>query len=300
MKNKYVLLAVIGFIWGSQFIFQKIALTDLTPQMIGIGRALIGFITLFIICKALKVTSKANTPWKLLMLIGLLEASIPFILVPWGQQYVSSSIASVLIGTIPFFVILFTPILIAENQISRSNILSVVVGFFGIISLFAPEILEGNSPLSIWGPIAILVASASFGAALLLMAKCGDEHPLIVARNVLGAASLQILIISLFTGSQIPNHVSLDSMLSVAYLGMMCAGVVYFLYMVLIFEAGSVFTSLTNYLVPTFGVFIGVMFANEHVTQNIWIALALILIAITLNRDNGEMIKVGPVHTGQR
>ncbi|EJE3288757.1 DMT family transporter [Vibrio alginolyticus] len=293
MKNKYFLLVIIGLIWGSQFIFQKIALTALTPQFVGVGRAVVGFITLFIICKMLKVTSQGNTPWLIYMLIGLLEASIPFTLVPWGQQYVSSSIASVLIGTVPFFVILFTPLLSAENKISRSSILSVVVGFLGLLSLFAPDIIEGNSSLSVWGPLSILAASASFGVALLLLVKCGDEHPLIVARNVLGSASLQILLISIFTGSQIPSHVTLDSMLSIAYLGVMCAGVVYFLYMILISEAGPVFTSLTNYLVPTFGVLIGVMFAHEQVGLNTWIALAMILIAVAFNqREGGKEEKV--------
>ena len=287
MKNKYFLLAIIGLIWGSQFIFQKIALSSLTPQHVGVGRAMMGFITLFIICKALKVTSQGNTPWLLYMLIGLLEASIPFTLVPWGQQYVSSSIAAVLIGTVPFFVILFTPLLSAENKISRSSILSVAVGFLGLVSLFAPDIIEGNSSLSIWGPLSILAASASFGVALLLLVKCGDEHPLIVARNVLGSASLQILLISIVTGAQIPSHLTIDSMLSIAYLGAMCAGVVYFLYMILISEAGPVFTSLTNYLVPTFGVLIGVVFAHEQVGLNTWIALAMILIAVTFNQGNG-------------
>ena len=284
MKNKYLLLTFIGLIWGSQFVFQKIALTSLTPQLVGVGRAVVGFITLFIICKVLKVKSKSNTPWRIYMLIGLLEASIPFTLIPWGQQYVSSSIASVLIGTIPFFVILFTPLLNGGNTISRSSIVSVVVGFFGLISLFAPEILLGENSFSVWGPTAILVASASFSVALLLLSKCGDEHPLIVARNVLGAASLQILLISLFTSS-VPKNVTFDSILSILYLGVMCAGVVYFLYMVLITKAGPVFTSLTNYLVPTFGVLIGVIFAHEHVDLNIWIALALILVAVAFNQD---------------
>ncbi|AUI88488.1 EamA family transporter [Vibrio azureus] len=292
MKNKYFLLAVIGLIWGSQFIFQKIALTALTPQLVGVGRAIVGFITLFVMCKMLNVQSKGGTSWIVYMLIGLLEASIPFTLVPWGQQYVSSSIASVLIGTIPFFVILFTPLLSAGNKISRASILSVFVGFFGLLFLFAPGIIEGNNSLNFWGATAILGASASFGVALLLLSKCGDEHPLIVARNVLGSASLQILLISLFTGSQIPRNITLDSFLSIVYLGVMCAGVVYFLYMILISNAGPVFASLTNYLVPTFGVLIGFAFAHEHVGLNTWVALLLILIAVAFNQKKatGEIV----------
>ncbi|SJN59247.1 EamA family transporter [Vibrio ruber] len=283
MKNKYLLLALIGLIWGSQFIFQKIALTALSPQLIGVGRAVVGFLTLFIICKVLKVRSQGNTSWVIYMLIGLLEASIPFTLVPWGQQYVPSSIASVLIGTIPFFVILFTPLL-SSGRISRASIMSVVIGFLGLLSLFAPGILEGEGTINFWGPVAILIGAASFGIALLLLSKCGDEHPLIVARNVLGSASLQILLITLVTGVKLPSSVTSDAILSVAYLGVMCAGFVYFLYMILITEAGPIFTSLTNYLVPTFGVLIGFVFAQEHVGLNTWVALLLILVAVAFNQ----------------
>ncbi len=288
MKNKYFLLALIGLIWGSQFIFQKIALTAFPPQLIGVGRAVVGFLTLFILCKILKVNSRGTTSWVIYMLIGLLEASIPFTLIPWGQQYVPSSIASVLIGTIPFFVILFTPLLTHGSKISRSSILSVVVGFLGLVSLFAPGILAGEGSINILGPIAILVGAASFGVALLLLSKCGDEHPLIVARNVLGSASLQILLITLVTGVKLPSSLTSDAILSVAYLGVMCAGFVYFLYMILITEAGPIFTSLTNYLVPTFGVFIGFVFAQENVGLNTWIALLLILIAVAFNQGSGS------------
>lgn len=68
----------------------------------------------------------------------------------------------------------------------------------------------------------------------------------------------------------------------------MCAGIVYFLYMILISKAGPVFASLTNYLVPTFGVLIGFMFADEQVGPNTWIALAIILIAVAFNQKKGS------------
>ncbi|WP_432455844.1 EamA family transporter [Agarivorans sp. QJM3NY_29] len=99
----------------------------------------------------------------------------------------------------------------------------------------------------------------------------------------MGAASLQILLIFLFSDSQLLSHVTLDTILFIIYLGAMWAGVVYFLYMLLISETGPVFTSLTNDLGPTFGVLVGVIFANENVALNTWIALALILIAVALN-----------------
>lgn len=102
------------------------------------------------------------------MLIGLLEASIPLTFIPWSQQLISSSIASVLIGTIPFFVILFTPLLNSRYKITLSNWISILVGFIGLVILFAPEILSGENNFNFLGPAAILGAAALFGIVLLL------------------------------------------------------------------------------------------------------------------------------------
>ncbi|MCL9780706.1 DMT family transporter [Vibrio sp. S4M6] len=290
MLKKYLLLFGIGLIWGSQFIFQKAALTSFSPEIVGAGRAIVGFITLSIICLIMNLKPRSKTSWWLYMLIGFLEATVPFVLVPWGQQYLSSAITSILIGTIPFFVVLFTPFLNANDKVTKSNVISLIVGFIGIVVLFAPDLLKGGSAFDYRGPLAILAAAASFGLALLLLSRCSGEQPIIVARNVLGSASFQLLLVSLLTQSVVPGVITTKSIVSILYLGIMCAGVVYLLYMMLIVAAGPVFTSLTNYLVPTFGVFIGVLFAHDSISIYTWSALVIILLAVAINqrpsRDN--------------
>jgi drug/metabolite transporter (DMT)-like permease len=285
VSKKYILLMLIGLIWGSQFIFQKIALNSFTPELIGLGRAVVGFITLFVTCKLLKVKPKSHQSWWIYPLIGLLEASIPLVLIPWGQQFISSAIASILIGTIPFFVVAFTPLVTSNYKITKSNIYSILIGFIGLLSLFAPDILDNRMTFNFLGPMAVLIAAASFAMALLLLNKCSHEHPLIVSRNVIGSASVQIIIISLFTTRGVPAHITWEAAYSILYLGIMCTGLVYLLYMVLISDSGPVFASLTNYLVPTFGVFIGFLFGREHISLNTWCALFLILVAVAVNQE---------------
>ncbi|CAH0537789.1 hypothetical protein VMF7928_01342 [Vibrio marisflavi CECT 7928] len=76
----------------------------------------------------------------------------------------------------------------------------------------------------------------------------------------------------------------------------MCAGVVYLLYMMLIHTSGPLFASLTNYLVPTFGVLIGLAFTREDVGANTWVALVLILFAVAINqtkRREEKTVEVG-------
>ncbi|WP_282478276.1 EamA family transporter [Vibrio sp. ABG19] len=122
-----------------------------------------------------------------------------------------------------------------------------------------------------------------------MLNRVRDEHPLMVARNVLIMASLQLTALTLLEAptelaSLHFNQLSVFNVFSVIYLGVMCAGVVYYLYMLSVKNAGAVFTSMTNYLVPSFGVVFGLIFSDEMLPLTTWLALAVILLALLLNQ----------------
>ncbi len=129
-----------------------------------------------------------------------------------------------------------------------------------------------------------MVAAVCFAIALLLLNRVRGEHPLIVARNVLCMASIQLMLIAFLTSPIVSVKPTASSVFSLVYLGVMCAGIVYYLYMMSIQNAGPVFTSMTNYLVPAVGVFIGVLLANESVHPTTWLALVIILSALFINQ----------------
>lgn len=282
LKN-YLTLLAIGFIWGSQFIFQEIALISFSPIWIGATRAAIGAITLIIMCKTLQIKSNSNQ-WVLFSVIGLLEAAIPFVLVPWGQQNLDSSIAAILMGTLPFYVLMLAPIFIKGTKINAANTISVLIGFSGLVILFYPEISSGKGDINLVSALAIIVAAICFAIALLLLNRVRDEHPLIVARNVLSTASIQLILIAFITSPYEQLDASANSILSIFYLGAICAGVVYYLYMMCIKNAGAVFTSMTNYIVPAVGVLLGALVTNESIKSNTWVALLVILGALFINQ----------------
>ncbi|MDA0144096.1 EamA family transporter [Vibrio sp. RW] len=105
---------------------------------------------------------------------------------------------------------------------------------------------------------------------------------------------LTLIAIGLIWGSQfVFQEISLEGFSPVwvgtlrailIYLGVLCAGVVYYLYMMSIKNAGAVFTSMTNYLVPAVGVLIGVLLADESVQTTTWLALVVILSALFINQ----------------
>lgn len=233
MLRNYLFLLGIGVIWGSQFIFQQMAVADIPPVWVGAGRSLVGFLTLFIMCQVMKIKGNGGQ-WFKFSLIGLLEATIPFILVAWGQQYLDTAIAAILMGTIPFFTVILAPLVIRGTRITIAGVGSVLLGFSGLVMLFYPELVSGSSSTNLMVAGAIIIASPCFAIALLLLKGVDNEHPLVVARNVLGCASVQIVLFALVVTPITEITPTLPSLTAVTYLGTLCAGLVYFLYMMLI------------------------------------------------------------------
>jgi len=323
MLKNYLLLLLVGMIWGSQFVFQELALQALSPLWLGVWRAVLGALTLCFICKLMRVSGRAQQ-WRLFALIALLEASLPFVLVPWAQQQLSAAVTAVLLGTLPFYVLILAPLFTNSSTLNRSDFASLLLGFSGVLVLFAPEFISAVPSVDLLSALAVLLAALCFAIALLLLQRVQAEHPLWVARNVLVMASVQLVGMATlstvlpvtqwpFSATTMPATAMAETVMpetampaitifwltdrllsletapaiaAVLYLGVICAGLVYYLYMLCIQRAGAVFSSMTNYLVPAVGVLLAAAFSDDMITANTWLALGLILVALWVNQHN--------------
>ncbi|MGL5335255.1 MAG: DMT family transporter [Enterovibrio sp.] len=297
MRN-YLLLIVIGLLWGSQFIFMQHASHELAPILIATGRSLCGSITLAIVCYFMRL-KRESTPWRIYMLIALFDATIPFIMVAWGQQHVDSAIASVIMGCIPFITTIAATFFLVQEKLSGKTLLSVLFGFCGVLVLFWPQFAKGvNSGML--GALAILFGASCFAIGLLLIKRLAVDHPVVVARNILACSMLQLLILSpVMLDLKAITVPSLPAISAILMLGVFSTGLVYFLYMLLIQKAGPTFASFSNYLVPLFGVLLGALFLNEQISITTWVALVIILSAIAMNQWASAQNKPKPQTVAQ-
>ncbi|MGL5586682.1 MAG: DMT family transporter, partial [Aeromonas veronii] len=242
-----------------------------------------GSLTLGLLCLFMRLKSE-HTPWRTYMLIALLDATIPFIMVAWGQQYVDSAIAAVVMGCIPFVTILAAPLFISGERITKTGLLSVIIGFAGVLTLFWPKLSQGMNA-GLLGAMAILLGASCFAIGLLMIKRFAKDHPVVVARNILISSAIQLLLVAPFMvdlGSlTLPSTQALSA---ITVLGTLCTGLVYFLYMALIQKAGPTFASFSNYLVPLFGVMLGALFLGEQIHPTTGVALALILGSVAMNQ----------------
>ncbi|MCJ8011953.1 DMT family transporter [Paenibacillus sp. KQZ6P-2] len=284
-KNSYLLLIGISLIWGSQFFLVNLVIGSIPPVTLAAAKALIGAATLALLhVFSGKRTQHSETkpPWRSFLWIGLLEAVVPFILIGWGQQTVSSSMASILMGTIPIFTILFVKLFVPGETISGAQWLSAIIGMVGIGILFVPDLGSSLHGGSMAGDLALLGASVSFAGSLILIKRLPPIAPILAMRNVLFAASVILVPLALLLED--PFHVVLtrQQILAVVILGSFHAGIVYMLYNVLIQRAGATFASFNNYLVPPIGIILGVSVLGDELTWNAAVGLVVILLSLAV------------------
>ena len=133
---KFILL---GTIWGSSFLWIKIALQEVGPITLVVFRA--GFATLGLLVVALVTRPKIRKEdiW-ILAVLAFFNVTVPFVLISWSETHISSGMASILNSTVPLFTILIAPVVLAEERLTGRRIVGLLVGFAGVIVLMSNQL----------------------------------------------------------------------------------------------------------------------------------------------------------------
>ena len=280
---KYFLLVIVGLIWGSQYVLNDIVLESFTPLGLTALRMLFGFLTLSFFILVIPSERKKSldlTPslLKLLLLVGLTEAALPFTFIAFGQTQISSSMAAIILGIIPMITIVLHSFLLKTHQIKRTEVFGMFLAFIGLIVLLNPssDSLRGT----FLGYGALFIAAFSFALSFIYMDKIPHElSALHVSRFVLMVYSLPLVGVWLLTDEKaVPTEMS--AWIPLLILGVFASGLIYVLYIKLVRLAGPTFTSLSNYIVPLSGTFLSVVILSEPLSNNIIIALILITFSL--------------------
>ena len=283
----YLLLILIALIWGSQYVFNVVALEYFSPFGLMTWRIFFGFITLSIFI--LVIPKERQNAFKLsvkllglFILIGAVEAAIPFFLIAYGQLSVNTSITAIIMGLIPMMTIFIERLSKQRDHIHKGEIIGLSMAFAGLIVLVSPNSASLNIP--ILGLLSIMIAALCFALALILLARVPREiSSLRATRFILFIYALPLVAVWFYTNHDvIPTDQRAWG--SLMLLGIFASGIVYLLYLTLIRLAGSSFTALSNFLVPVVGTFLGVYFYHEPLTLNILFALLLIVGGLLLTK----------------
>jgi len=268
-------------IWGSSFLWIKIALQEVDPMTLVTFRT--GFATLGLIVVALikRPTIRKTDLW-VLATLGLLNVAFPFVLISWSETHISSGMAAILNSMVPLFTILIAPIFLKEEHLGLQRIFGLLLGFAGVIVLMSNQ-LEAGDALKEVGVIAMLVSAISYAASSIFARKMSrGMKPEAQSLGQMGTAFLLITPTALTF--EAPFHFPILAMSYVAliWLGILGSCVATLLWFSLLNSLGPTRTSMTSYIYPLVGVLLGMIFLGEQVDWRLAVGGILIILAVLI------------------
>ena len=275
----YFLLTILSLIWASAFFNIKIATESFGPITIAFLRVFFGSIPVLILCFYKKITIEAfSKDWYWFMLIGLINLVIPFFLIAYGVKSVQSNLAAILMSTTPLSSTILGHFYTKDEKFNFVKTIGILIGFAGIVYLFSDNILiDENNFLS---AILILLGSTCYVIGGVLTLKISKKRNENVTGSILIWATLILLPLTCIIELPSQKIPSLNSSVSVIYLGVVPTGIAWLLRFRILKKNGLIFQSQVSYLIPIFGIILGYVFLKELITYKVLISLIAVVIGI--------------------
>ena len=275
----YILLTILALIWASAFFNIKIATYSYGPVTIAFLRILFGAIPVVGLCLYKKIKIEAfSKDWHWFAIIGMVNLVIPFFLIAYGVQKVQSNLAAILMASTPLTATVLAHFFTSYEKINFTKTFGVMIGFSGIVFLFSDNILiNENNFLS---ALIIFFASTFYVIGGLLTLKISNKKNENVTASILIWGVIFLIPITALTEKPWNLNPSIDSTMSVIYLGIFATGFAWLLRFRILINNGLVFQAQVAYLIPIFGIILGYIFLKELITPKILVAVAAVIIGI--------------------
>jgi len=274
-------LVLLGTIWGSSYLFIKLAVAGMPPLALVEGRLLLGALVLLAVRRVTGQPWPTRTVWPHLALMAVIGNIVPFLLIAWSEQHIDSGLASVLNATTPFFTVLFAVLIFRAERLTAAKAIGVTLGFLGVAVLSGAD-LAALGAASTQGQLAVLASSACYGLGFAYARRFLRGAPLALAAGQIALAALILLPPALSAGDLAALRVGPAEVVSVLVLGVLSSGLAYVLYYRLIAAAGAVIASLATYLMPPVGVTLGWLVLGEPVGWRLVVGVVLILFGMAV------------------
>jgi drug/metabolite transporter (DMT)-like permease len=272
----------LGFIWGSSYLFIKLAVDDFGTATLVALRLIVGAILLWIVVLAARQTlPRERRVYGHLLVMAVINIMIPFLLITWAERSVDSSLAAILTSPVPLFAIVLSALFLTDEPIRINGLFGLLVGFVGVVIVVSPGLTGQGS--SVTGQLALLGAAFSYA--------CGAVY---ARRNVRGLppmipAVFQVTFAAIIAGTmslllEHPWTVTPDAqaVFSILWLGILGSGVAYLFVFRLFAHWGATRTTLVAYELPVVGIVLGALVLSEPIDARLILGTALVISGIAL------------------
>jgi drug/metabolite transporter (DMT)-like permease len=285
------LFLIVGVIWGTPYFFIEIALEHFDTTSLVFARVFLGALILMPIVISrgmMKATLKA---WPAVVAFASFEMVGPWFLIPEAQKDISSSLASLLITTVPFIAAFAVGLLGDRSAWHPLTVLGLLIGLAGVISLVGIDAFSGVTPLA---PIFMMLASAvGYAVAPIIANRMPHEVP------TLGVIAVSLTIVSVvyapFAAFSLPRDISegppWQAWAALIVLGTICSALAFVIFFALIREIGPARASLITYVNLAVAAVLGVVFLAEPITTGILVGFPLVVLGSYLASRQRQAIR---------
>lgn len=287
---QWLLLLLLSFLWGGSFFFNKIALRDLPPLTLVLGRvscAAVGLL-LYVWLRGEQMPTQFRQ-WRAFGMMGLLNNLLPFCLIVWGQQHIDSGLAAILNATTPLFTVGLAHFFTRDERLTLNRILGVLLGFAGVVLLMGVELLQGQNLQSL-GQFAVLGAAFSYAAAGIYGRRFRAISAPVAAAGMLISTACMILPMALILEHPWQFRPDLSTWGALLGLGLLCTALAYCIYFYILAAAGATNLMLVTFLIPISALLLGNLFLQEKLNSTAFIGMGLI--SLGLAAIDGRLLAV--------
>ena len=283
-RADYIILFLLGALWGSSFGAIKVALYGVSPlTVMSVWVMLAGLALLVLTLIRSTPLPRGLKNWNKVLWMALFGVLMPFFLVPWGQQKIDSSLAAIIMSINPFFALILGHFFSEDEDFSKKQFFAMLVGFSGVFLVFS-ENADFSTNGNFWGQGAVILAGIGYTISGVIAARVRGISAESVSASVFILASLIAIPFWLIIESPWNLKLELDSIIALTHLGFVSTGIAFLMRYYIILRAGAVFFSYVAFIIPMFGIFFGVLFLDETLSISTIVAVLLILSGVYLGR----------------
>jgi drug/metabolite transporter (DMT)-like permease len=283
----------LALIWGSSFLWIKMALGGLSPIQMTLIRLVLGAAVII----GLAILTRTKLPrdrkiWARMVVPALFGSAVPYTLFGLGERSVDSGVAGVLNATTPLWALLIMLIIGTERHLGAVRLIGLLLGFAGTLVIFAPWHRGGmagemhTAGLASWGALACLVAAISYAVSSAYIGKnlVGKLSPIAMSASQMGGGAVLVAVALPFTGGLDTVRLGVAPLVAVSMLGVFGTGLALVLNNRLIIDEGVTTATSVGYLLPVVSVLLGVLFLHEQLNVRIVAGMVVVLVGVALSR----------------
>ena len=269
--------------FGSGPMFIIWSLNDFTAMSSGSGRIIVaGFISVLFCYITGNNLPREKNVWFYCTFFGLISLGLPFLLMPLSLRFITTSELAIYLSSVPLFVLLLAQIFLKE-KITKQKWLGFIIGIFGLIILSDPYSFSIQNSNELLASILCIIISICLASGGIVLQKMPKYNPISFSAGTFFVATL--LAIPVFLFSYPNSNPSLESSLSIVFVGVVSTFLGGLCRILLVKRAGAVFTSINGYLVPLVTCSLGIIFLNETLDVNTILSFLIVITGVLISQD---------------